>query len=115
MRNKVIHWEVAGKDGAALQGFFGNLFDWGFDTNNPMNYGIVSDPDGVGGGIGQTPDGSAGHVTFYVAVDDVSAHLDKAVSLGGSVLMPETTVMEGLVIGFFADPEGHMVGLVKDS
>ena len=35
-------------------------------------------------------------------------------SLGGKILMPETNVMEGVTIGHFADPEGHIIGLVKN-
>ncbi len=118
MANNVVHWEVTGKDGPALHEFFANLFDWDVSTDNPMNYGVVAaDPDGgagIGGGIGQTFDGSAGHVTFYVGVDDVTAALEKAVRLGGAILMPETNVMEGVTIGHFADPEGHVIGLVKN-
>jgi predicted enzyme related to lactoylglutathione lyase len=43
----------------------------------------------------------------------VTASLVKAASLGGNVLMPETNVMEGITVGMFADPEGHVVGLIK--
>ncbi len=115
MRNQVVHWEVTGKDGVALQKFFGDLFDWEYDTHNQMNYGVVGDPaKGLSGGVGQTPDGSAGLAIFYVGVDDVSAYLEKTVSLGGKVFMPETEVMDGVVIGLFADPDGHMIGLAKD-
>ncbi len=114
MANLVDHWEITGKDGAALQSFYGDLFGWTYDTNNPMNYGIVGDReagDSITGGVGQTPDGSDGMVTFYIGVDDVGAFLEKATSLGGTVFMPETEVMENVVIGLFADPEGHVIGL----
>ena len=114
MKNEVVHCEVNGKDGPALQKFFGDLFNWEVNADNPMNYGMVGDPEkGLSGGIGQTPDGSS-MVTFCVGVDDISAYLDKAVSLGGKVLMFETEVMEGVVIGLFADPEGRIIGLAKD-
>jgi len=46
-------------------------------------------------------------------VPDVEAALAKAESLGGTRLMGPDQVMEGLEIGQFSDPEGHMVGLVK--
>jgi len=115
MGNAVIHFEVAGRDAAKLQDFYRNLFDWKIDTNNPMNYGIVdtdSGGSGIGGGVGQAPDGS-GHVTFYVAVDDPQACLDRAVQLGGKVLTPPMEVPGGPTIAHLADPEGHMIGLVK--
>ena len=117
MANPVVHWEVNGKDGPALHKFFGDLFDWEVLADNPMGYGLVNQdpecPNSIGGGIGQTFDGSSGFVTFYVEVDDVTATLEKAASLGGSILMPETNVMEGVTIGHFADPEGHIIGLLK--
>ncbi len=67
------------------------------------------------GGIGAAPEGYPGHVTFYVAVPDVEAALAKAESLGGSRMMGPDKVMEGVEIGLFNDPEGHLVGVVKSA
>ena len=68
---------------------------------------------GIGGGVGQGPPGYPGHVTFYVEVPDVEAALATAESLGGTRMMGPDEPMEGLVIGMFSDPEGHVVGLVR--
>ena len=57
------------------------------------------------------PDGEPGYATFYVDVDDVEAALGEAEKLGGARLMGPEKVMEGLTIGLFSDPEGHIVGL----
>ena len=35
MAAKIIHVEVAGKDGPKLQQFYSDVFDWDLDTNNP--------------------------------------------------------------------------------
>jgi predicted enzyme related to lactoylglutathione lyase len=120
MGQPVVHFEVIGKDGERLQGFYSDMFGWEIDSDNPMNYGIVPrdgnvNPDGVGigGGVGTGPEGYAGHVTFYVEVPDVEAALAKAESLGGSRMMGPDKVMEGVEIGLFNDPEGHVVGVVK--
>jgi predicted enzyme related to lactoylglutathione lyase len=51
MPNPVVHFEVTGKDGKKLQDFYGGIFGWNVDADNPMNYGIVSNED-TGGGIG---------------------------------------------------------------
>ena len=59
------------------------------------------------------PEGYDGHVTFYVEVPDVEAALAKAEELGGSRIMGPDDVMGRMVIGQFADPEGHVVGLVS--
>src|SRR5215210_7679449 len=112
MGRPVVHFEVVGKDAARLQQYYGDLFDWRIDADNPVNYGIVSKEEaGIGGGVGQSPDGT-GHVTFYVHVDDINACLEKAESLGGKTVMPRTE-MEMVTLALLADPEGNVVGLVE--
>jgi predicted enzyme related to lactoylglutathione lyase len=124
MGRPVVHFEVMAKDVDALRTFYGELFDWKIDTDNPMRYGLVSADDnapgssgwtGIGGGIGQIPDGHEGYATFYVDVDDVEAALQDAVRLGGQRVVGPMEVMDGLTIGMFTDPEGHLVGLASRS
>jgi len=66
---------------------------------------------GIGGGIGQAQGGD-GHVTFYVEVDDLQAALDSIERLGGKTVVP-VTEMEMVTFALFADPVGHVVGIVK--
>jgi predicted enzyme related to lactoylglutathione lyase len=120
MGQPVVHFEIVGKDGDRLQSYYAELFDWSIDANNPMKYGIVAREDninadgvGIGGGISTGPEGYPGHVTFYVEVPDVEASLAKAESLGGARMMGPEEVMDGLVIGLFNDPEGHVIGLIQ--
>jgi predicted enzyme related to lactoylglutathione lyase len=120
MGQPVVHFEIVGKDGPKLHGYYSELFGWKIEANNPMNYGVVAreenlNPDGVGigGGIGQGPDGYDGHVTFYVEVPDVEATLAQAEQLGGTRIMGPEQVMEGIEIGLFSDPEGHVVGVIR--
>jgi predicted enzyme related to lactoylglutathione lyase len=118
MGQPVVHFEIIGADGEKLQSYYSKLFGWEIDANNPMKYGIVrreqnvnSDGVGIGGGVGTGPTGYPGHVTVYVEVSDVEAALAKAESLGGTRVMGPDEVMEGLVIGLFNDPEGHVIGV----
>ena len=111
MGAKVIHVEVVGKDGAALQQFYGDVFGWSFETDNPGGYGMYRQGE-LTGGIGATQDGGAGHVTFYVHADDPQAVLDKVQAAGGRVIMPLTEVAPDTTVALFADPEGHVVGLM---
>jgi predicted enzyme related to lactoylglutathione lyase len=120
MGQPVVHFEIMGKDGEQLRTYYSELFGWEFDANNPMSYGVVqregntgADGVGIGGGVGQSPEGYAGHVTFYIEVPDVEAALAKAESLGGSRMMGPEKVMDTIEIGLFNDPEGHLVGVVK--
>jgi predicted enzyme related to lactoylglutathione lyase len=122
MGQPVVHFEIIGKDGDALQRYYSELFGWEIDANNPMKYGLVQregnvNPDGVGigGGIGAGPEGYDGHVTVYVEVPDVEAALAQAESLGGTRMMGPDEVMEGLVVGLFTDPEGHTVGVMHST
>ena len=113
MGNAVTWFEVVGKDGPALQKFYSDAFGWQLQDPANMGYGMLMQPEkGIGGGIGQAPDGSE-HVTFYVEVDDPQAALDKIEQLGGKTVMPPSEPMEGTRIALFADPEGHVVGIAK--
>jgi predicted enzyme related to lactoylglutathione lyase len=121
MGRPVVHFEVIGKDGEKLQEYYSDLFGWEIQSDNPLNYGIVSregntnaDGAGIGGGVGQAPDGYDGHLTFYVEVPDVEATLANAESLGGKRIMgPDEVPGMGLVLGQFTDPEGHLVGVIQ--
>ena len=111
MGNKVIHVEVVGKDGAALQKFYSDVLGWNFDTNNPGGYGMERQGD-LTAGVGTSNDGGAGHVTFYIHSDDPQGVLDKVTASGGRVLMPLTEVAPETTVALFADPEGHVVGIM---
>jgi hypothetical protein len=120
MGQPVVHFEIMGSDVSTLRAFYSDLFDWEINVDNPLDYGMVDreqnvnqDGIGIGGGIGAMPEGQPGFATFYVEVPDVEAALAKAESLGGTRLMGPEQPMEGLVIGMFADPEGHPIGVVK--
>ena len=88
-----------------------------------MNYGTIqrdgntnAEGVGIGGGIGESPEGYDGHVTFYVEVPDVEATLQQAESLGGKRLFgPDEVPGAGITIGQFADPEGRPIGLIKSA
>jgi predicted enzyme related to lactoylglutathione lyase len=121
----VVHFEVIGRDYATLERFYGELFGWKPDNDNPVGYGVIAREDnlnaagiGIGGGLMALPPEMArdsnGHVTWYAEVDDVEASLAKAAELGGQRLHgPDTVPGGGPTLGQFADPEGHLIGLVQ--
>ena len=120
MGQPVVHFEVIGKDGEKLRGYYSDLFGWEINAENPMGYGVVdregnvnSDGIGIGGGVGNGPAGYDGHVTFYVEVPNVEDALVKAETLGGTRMMGPESPMEGVEIGLFLDPEQHVVGVVR--
>lgn len=115
MRNPVVHFEVLGKDADALKRFYGDTFEWELESVMPT-YAMVSPADGesgIPGGVGAGPENGPGHVTFYIEVDDLQAMLEKIAERGGSTVQPPMDIPDGPSIALFADPEGHVVGLVK--
>jgi len=117
MTKPIVGWfEITGRDGPALQRFYSKLFDWRInDPGDGSGYGLVEAGDkGIACGIGASQDGGEGGVTFYVEVDDPAQFLEKAETLGGKTVVPPTEMPAfGLTFAFFADPEGHVVGLSK--
>jgi predicted enzyme related to lactoylglutathione lyase len=120
MGQPVVHFEVIGQDGEELRRYYSELFGWEINADNEMGYGIVDregnlSPEGIGigGGIAGGPPGYGGHVTFYVAVPDIEAALQRAEGLGGTRVMGPEKIMDTIELGQFKDPEGHVIGLVK--
>ena len=113
----VVHWEINAKDGKRAQEFYASLFAWKVDANNPMNYGMINTgaKSGINGGIGQQDQSNPGPaVTFYVGVDDIPACLSKVEGMGGRTVVPMTEVPGVVTFALFSDPEGNVVGLVKN-
>jgi uncharacterized protein len=111
MPNPVVHFELIGKNKAALEAFYTAIFDWKLQP--VMNeYSLAFPGSGPIGGIGTSPNVDH-YVSFYVEVPDVAAHLEKIESLGGKKLMGPMQVPNGPVIGMFNDPAGNMVGICE--
>ena len=116
MANPVVHFEIVTKDPKAAQDFYAKLFGWTIDASNPMGYGIVNTgaEGGIGGGIAGLQDGGQGQVTWYVAVDDPQAYLDTVERMGGKTVMLVTEIPGMVTIASFTDPQGNLIGLVKE-
>ncbi len=115
MAAPVTHFEIMAKDAQRVRDFYGNLFGWNFNVMPEMSYGMVDTgvKMGINGGIGQVMENQAPCVTFYVQVEDIQGYLDKALNLGGVVVVPVTDVPGMVTFAQFKDPDGNMVGLVK--
>jgi predicted enzyme related to lactoylglutathione lyase len=113
MGNRVVHFEMAGPDGAALAEFYAGLFGWHTQGIPEAGYFLVDTHGGGGinGGVAAIADGDP-YVTFYVEADDPQAVLDRAEGLGAKVTVPVTET-PFVTYGRFADPDGVEVGVVK--
>ena len=114
MPNPVVHFEIASSGAENLQKYYADLFEWDIDASNPMGYGVVDTKSegGINGGISGT-NGGPNRVAFYVEVEDIDAKLKDAEDLGGTVLVPVTTIPGMVTFAMFADPEGNCIGIVS--
>ena len=117
MPNPIVHFEVMAKgDRKRAQDFYSELFGWHINPEEAMKYAMVdthSNDEGIGGGI--SGGGPYNGVTIYVQVEDLQASLDKAESLGGKTISPPMEIPGVVSLAHFSDPEGNVIGLVKQA
>ena len=118
MANPIVHFEIASRDTDKVRDFFPKPFGWSINADNAMNYGLASTKEGelgIDGGLYQTEDANdQPGVRLYAQVDDPQAFLEKAASLGGTVVGEAQEVPgQGIKVGQFLDPEGNMFGVVQ--
>jgi len=118
MPNPVVHFEINSRNGKKLNDFYSQLFGWKMQVMEGMNYGLVdtdSGGHGINGGIGDINEpGQPNQVTFYIEVADPQATLQKIESMGGRTVVPVTEIPGVVTFAQFADPEGNLLGLVKE-
>jgi predicted enzyme related to lactoylglutathione lyase len=115
MSAPVVWFEIAGRDLPGLTKFYGDLFGWKINADNPMNYGMVDTgtATGIPGGIFADANGAGDYVSVYVEVGDLAAALTRAEELGATVVQPLTKVPDGPTVAMVTDPEGHRIGLIQ--
>jgi uncharacterized protein len=55
MASPVVWFEVLGQNAEKLREFYSDLFDWKFQVQESMNYGMMNPAEGekgIGGGVG---------------------------------------------------------------
>jgi len=112
MGQPVVHFEIGCKDIAKTEKFFGDLFGWKTQRAGPASMIDTGASQGIPGHITSLGHEPEHYTIFYVEVDDVQGYLDKAVSLGGKMLVPPVKIPTG-TFAWFSDPEGNTIGLLK--
>ena len=114
MTRPVVAYQIWAKDIARQREFYREIFGW--DISEPTSFGISQIEPGVGGpgDIGGTLlGGPESRVLIYVQVLDPVETLAKAEALGGRRVMEPFDVPNGPTVAQMADPEGNVIGLVK--
>ena len=112
MANSIVSFEITSKDRAVLEDFYRTVFDWQLIPASER-FTRISPGNGINGGIAQATDGGSGYATFYVEVDNLQNALTRVEGRGGRRLMEPQQMPDGPLIALFADPEGHVIGLVQ--
>ncbi len=117
MPDPVVHFEIAGRDGPALERFYSEVFGWELDISSAGGYRYTYVDTGaetsVRGGIRHEPEGAA-EIVLYVEVENLEGKVRAAESAGATVRIAP---MESGEVRFavIADPEGNPIGLLQKS
>jgi predicted enzyme related to lactoylglutathione lyase len=114
MGRPVVHFEIGCRDRAKTGAFYAKLFDWQITAEGPASNIQTGGPQGIQGHITALGHEPQHYTMFYVDVEDVQAALNKAIELGGKMLVPPIAIPTG-TFAWFADPDGNTIGLLKQT
>jgi predicted enzyme related to lactoylglutathione lyase len=117
MRPSVIEWQILATDPESVATFYQRVFDWQFDSDNPLAYRRVAagGPGGIGGGIWPAPPETRNFVQLFINVDQVSEYVARAQELGATPIVPPQTLPDGSELAILLDPFGMAFGIMKKS
>lgn len=110
---KIVHIEIpAGKGKGADAGkFYSEVFGWGIQHDEAMNY-TMFDTDGLGGGFNEIGDQvKVGDVIVYIESEDIEADLKTIEGKGGSTVVPKSEIPTIGWFAWFKDPTGNTLAL----
>ena len=115
MAHPVVHAEIRSADPDTTRTFFADLFGWKVASEGAFPGYTFIDTGAEGGTyVAISPRQAAeDEVLFFVAVEDVSATLQQAEALGGSIVQPVQSV-PGTSFGVLADAQGHKIGVAAN-
>jgi len=112
MGRPVVHFEIGCRDRSGAERFYSALFDWSIEQAGPASMISTGPAGAITGHITALGHEPYHYTMFYVEVDDASAYLQKAESLGGKTIVPPVAIPTG-TFAWFADPEGNTIGLFQ--
>ena len=121
--SRIVHFEIQASNPQAMMDFYGSLLGWTFNKWAGGEYWMINtgpaDQPGINGGLlprrGPVPEKMAAVNSFVntIGVDDLDGLLDKAVALGGTVVVPKMAVPGIGWLGYLNDPDGNIFGMMQ--
>lgn len=112
MSRPVVHFDIGCRDRDKTNEFYTNLFGWTTEDYGPLSKSIKTGSEkGIQGYLTALGHEPHNYVMVYVEVDNIAAHCEKAVELGGKVMVPETDVPEMGKFAWLNDIDGNIIGL----
>ena len=117
MPNKLTHFAIHIDDMERAKNFYGEVFDWGFNSYGPSDFlQIKADKTESGELIGALQSRKYSplqeKITGFectIAVANIDEIIEKVQSRGGQVLMPKTAIPYVGWIAKFLDTEGNLI------
>lgn len=124
--NPVVHFEMPAGDSDRMADFYTSAFGWQMQRMGPEmgNYIVVTttelseegrpkQPGAINGGFYPRPEGEPSSPSLVIAVDDISASIEKIKAAGGKILgEPAPIPGVGLYV-MFVDTEGNRMSVLQ--
>ena len=109
---KFVWHELTSTDTKASVAFYGALFGWSVtevDMGPMGKYNLLKSGEQMVGGIMPAQGGAPSHWIPYASVESVDGAVEKAKSMGGSVLVPPTDIPNTGRFAIVRDPQGGVL------
>ena len=118
MKNPVVHFEIPVKDFERAISFYEAIFDYELkrievDGNQMAFFPADENANGISGALAHGESYLPGKqgARIYFGVTNINDTLTKAVSLGGEVVYPKTSIGDLGWVAEFEDSEGNCIAL----
>ncbi|MCK4271602.1 VOC family protein [bacterium] len=123
LRATVVHFDIPYDEESRAISFYRDLFGWEIVKAQEMDYWLVNTvpvdeqgrplEPGINGGMMKRVAPQQAPVN-YISVGSVDEYLQRAESLGGTVIMPKTAIPHMGWFAHLADTEGNVLGVFQE-
>lgn len=107
MANPVVKFQILSKVPEETAKFYGEVFGWNVNANNPLGYRQIDtgSSEGIQGGIWPAPPEATNFIQLFIGVDDVAQATSRAQTMGAKIIVPPTKLPEGDEMAVLLDPQ----------